>query len=592
MRKLALIFLSVVLAMPLYAQSKAVGQEGAIRRVHAPYFDRDIRWAEAGLFWFGRVDPPGSPGQNYADVRVAYNAEELVIYVNVEDYYIWYDTEATPTSDLTQYDAVAIYLDTAYDRTVFPQPDDYFFLSDLCLYGCGDRSNYRQEARGMGTGWDSAWQGTWTDGTWASWFVNPGPNDNQWDYGWWTYIHIPWSTLGLSNPPPQGTLWGLGVRLYDRDAQPPAGSVAPEYWPETFNEGSPSTWGELAFGLTVYTPLSALVQGTTIIRHGLTGTVEDAWVGGGGNCTGGHEGDPERDNYGGDTSLYVENQSLIADFTCFSKSYLRFSLDAIPPNKTIISATLTLHHWGNANWREAQPSLIWLLTVDEGWEEYTLTWNNAPLARENLTATWVQVITPENNPGWPGVAYCWDATQAVVEAYAAGKPLSIALYTADTNFHSSKYLTSSDTGDWNAAGRPTLTVVWGETLATLRKEAQPVAPAGGQVVTYTLALLGNGQAITLTDNLPSQVGAPGPIQVSGGAQPTYDAGAHRLTWHGSPGVGQPVTITFPITVEVSGPQAVFNTAILTDAEGTVSTSMAVFIVDARQLHLPLVLRNW
>lgn len=565
----------------------------ARRRVYAPYFPETIEWAEAGIFWLGRVDPPGSPGQNYADVRVAYTAEELVIHVNIEDYYIWYDTEATPTSDLTQYDAVAVYLDTTQDRAASPQPDDYLFLSGLCLYGCGDGSNHRQEARGTGAGWDFAWQGAWTDGTWASWWCNPGPNSNDCgiDFGWWSYIHIPWSTLGLSGQPTQGTVWGLGVLLYDRDEQPPAGSVVPENWPDTLDADAPSTWGELAFGLATYTPQSALPQETVVIRRGLgDSAVEDAWVGGGGDCTGGHEGDPEHDNYGGDTGLYVENQSLIADFTCFSKSFLRFYLDDIPSGKTILSATLSLHHWGNANWVEAQPSLIWLFTVDGDWEEYTLTWNNAPLARENLTATWVDVLTPDTFPGWPGVRYGWDATRAVAEAYAAGEPLNIALYTADTNFNSSKYLTSSDAGDWNAEGRPTLVVAWGKPLATVHKQVEPVSPTVGQAATYTLSLLGNGQALTLTDSLPAGISAPGPIATTSGSA-AYSPEQHRITWSGSPGIGSPMTVTFPVTVQMTGPRALSNTAILTDADGYVSTATAVIIVNAYRAYIPTVIRG-
>jgi len=576
-----------------YTVAPAKGWSGTTmevrRRVYAPSFPDTIEWGEAGIFWFGRVDPPGSPGQNYADVRVAYTDEELVFYANVEDYYIWYDTGATSSSDLTQYDAVAIYLDTNYDQATMPQTEDYIFLSGLCLYGCGDGSSYRREARGTGAGWDFTWQGDWADGKWASWFVNPGFNDNQWDYGWWSYVHIPWTTLGLSGPPLQGTVWGLGIQLHDRDAAS-SGLLPIEYWPETCEENSPSTWGELAFGLADYAPVPAVAQGTTFVRRGLgDSVVEDAWVGGGGNCTGGHEGDPEHDNYGDDTGLYVENQSLIADFTCFSKSYLRFTMDDIPPGKTIISATLTLHHWGNADPANAEPSLIWLFTVDGDWEEYTLTWNNAPLARENLTTTWVNVLT--GFPGWPGVAYNWDATQAVAEAHSAGEPLNVALYTSDTNFHSSKYLTSSDTGDWNAEGRPTLTIVWGEVLATVSKEVWPTTPSSGQVVTYTLSLLGSGQAITLTDDLPAEVGVPGPIQVQGGAAATYDPGAHRVSWNGSPDIGQPVTITFPVTIPVGGPLAISNTAVLTDAEGLVSTDTVMFIVDACRLWLPVLLRS-
>ena len=120
MRRFVLLLLSIILVVPSYTHSTVGAQGGIVRRVYAPYFDGEIRWAEAGIFWFGRVAPPGTPGQNYADVRVAYDAEELVVYVNVEDYYIWYDTGAISTSDLTRYDAVAIYLDTTHDRAAAP----------------------------------------------------------------------------------------------------------------------------------------------------------------------------------------------------------------------------------------------------------------------------------------------------------------------------------------------------------------------------------------------------------------------------------------------------------------------------------------
>jgi hypothetical protein len=191
-------------------------------------------------------------------------------------------------------------------------------------------------------------------------------------------------------------------------------------------------------------------DGTVTIRRGLgASVVEDAWVGGGGTCGGGHEGNPDSDNHGSDTSLYVENQELIADFPCFSRSYLRFGLDDIPAGKIIISATLTLHHWGGAS-SSAQPSYIQVFRADDGWEEDTVAWNTGPLAQENLPGTWVQ--TAISAPTWPYDAYTWDVSKAVGAAYVAGEPVTLALYSADTDFHSSKYLTSSEAGDWNAAG--------------------------------------------------------------------------------------------------------------------------------------------
>jgi hypothetical protein len=67
---------------------------------------------------------------------------------------------------------------------------------------------------------------------------------------------------------------------------------------------------------------------------------------------------------------------------------------------------------------------------------------------------------------------------------------------------------------------------------------------------------------------------------------------HRLTWLGVSDVGQPVTIAFPVSVTIVGPLAVFNTVVLTDGVGYVSSDTAVVIVNARQIWLPLLLRDW
>jgi hypothetical protein len=49
----------------------------------------------------------------------------------------------------------------------------------------------------------------------------------------------------------------------------------------------------------------------------------------------------------------------------------------------------------------------------------------------------------------------------VADAYRAGAPLQIVMYTGDGAYHSGKYFSTSDTGEWNAVARPTLTIVWG-----------------------------------------------------------------------------------------------------------------------------------
>ena len=49
-------------------------------------------------------------------------------------------------------------------------------------------------------------------------------------------------------------------------------------------------------------------------------------------------------------------------------------------------------------------------------------------------------------------------SRAVAEAYAAGTPLRLALYSTDGDYHSGKYFWSSDASE---QGRPTLQVRWG-----------------------------------------------------------------------------------------------------------------------------------
>lgn len=584
------LLLSLVTGHWLYAFPTS-GQSPALpRRVNIPYFPDEVTWAQTAIFWFGRNEQ-GVPSRNYADVRLVYTAEALRVRVTVVDYYLWYKVNPTATDDLTQYDAVAIYLDTDCDRAATPQTDDYTFLIGAHHWPNDNATQYHRQARGTGSGWDTTWTGDWTDYEAMSWSCNPGPNSNECgiDYGWTAIFTIPWETLGLSGPPTEGKAWGLGVLLYDRDDEPPAGYVAPDHWPESFDANSPVTWGELHFGYADYEPLPAVPQGTAMIRAASAedNTVEDAWMGGGGLCAGGHEGGSEI-NHGDDTRLFVGTETAPTHFPCFNKSYLRFSLDAIPSGKVIISATLTLHHWGNAEPGQAQPSWVHLFTINDPWDEMTIHWNNAPLAQENVAASWVYPISGQGD--WPGNPYGWDATQAVATAYAEGRPVSIAIYGSDSAQHSSKYLTSSETGDWNAEGRPTLTVVWGQPQAVVSKQVRPVAVTNDDPITYTLSWLGTGEPLTMTDTLPNGLSAPGPISASSG-DAGYDPVARQVVWTGTPTTGEAVTVTFPVTVQIDGPLALCNTATLTANGAYTSSDTALIIVDGYSVYLPLVVRN-
>jgi hypothetical protein len=570
---------------PVQSRQTDIASANPPHRVNIPYFSGDVIWAESAIFWFG-VNDQGAPGRNYVDIRMAYTADGLYIQATVVDYYLWY--KENPSDDLTLYDGISIYLDTNHDRAASPQTDDYTFFIGARQWQ--DMYQYMRQGRGTGTGWDSTWTADWNGLSWMQWWDN-GPNDNSGsiDFGWVANYTIPWDALNRSGPPDEGAVWGLGVQLHDRDDQPPAGYIAPEPWPETLTINSPATWGELNFGYADYQPPAAIPGGTTVVQAAspTDNTVEDSWMGGGGTCGGGHEGGSDT-NHGNEPELFVGSQTAPTDFPCFNKSYLRFSLDSIPAGKVIISATLTLHLWGNAGAPgQAQPSWVSLFTITDPWEEMGITWNNAPLAQENVSASWVYPI-PDNFAGWPGIPYYWDTTQAVAEAYALGIPVSMAIYDSSTEMHSSKYLTSSEAGDWDVEGRPKLTVVWGDPPAMLNKQAAPSWVTNGDMVTYTLSWLGIGQSLTLTDTLPTGLSDPDPLIASSGTV-TYDAGTRIITWTGTPGTGQPVTITYTVTVDVNGPRLIRNSAFLVSPGGS-TTTMAAVCVDCYNIFLPKIMK--
>jgi hypothetical protein len=197
---------------------------------------------------------------------------------------------------------------------------------------------------------------------------------------------------------------------------------------------------------------------------------------------------------------------------------------------------------------------VQLFTVADDWSEAALTWNNAPMARENVATTWVEVIT--TFPGWPGVSNLWDATQAVAEAYAAGKPANLALYSADTAYHSGKYLVSSDTGDWNAQGRPTLIVEWADEQrvplhAGWNWLSFAVAPSGGTGVAATLASL-SGQY----DLVVGEVGtyAAPPALPGLNTLPSLEAGKGYMIRMKQPGElvlrGQRISAAIPLPLAI------------------------------------------
>jgi hypothetical protein len=562
---------------PLHASSLP-----PLRRVNAPHFGASVPIDQTAVFWFGDV----TPHENSTDVRVAYRDGALWVHVDIMDQYLWYDT--TPSaSTLTDWDAVTIYVDKRGNTGSTPTLDSYRFDGQLNWWE--PRNNWQTAYRGNGTTWVPA------PVTFTTWSNQYGPNappnvPGSSYYGWFIGFSIPFTSLGLSGPPPEGTIWGLGIKLHDRDSA--TGPMEPDKsWPEGMSPDHPASWGQLRFGLPGYSLASPVTkQGTTVIRQGLNGvTVQDAVVGGNTLC-GGSLSDYFVQwgnlNYAHSTVFNVQNVEATSEWPCFSKAYITFPLDSLPTAKSIISATLTLHHSGNPG-PPPGPAYIQVLSVDQSWDENTITWNNAPLARENLGGTWIPPVS-EAQP-YPGIPYDWDVSRAVAEAYAAGEPLRLAVYSSNSSKSNGRYFFSSDVEDLNAEGRPTLRVAWGAQAASVNASVLPAAASSGQVLTYTVSLLGTGNAMTLTNDLPALALISAPISAPSGSSGTisYDAANRRVIWYGALSAGTPATLTYPVTLLTSGRQVIHNTVILTDAVSGPVSSTATLIANGLQVYLPL-----
>jgi uncharacterized repeat protein (TIGR01451 family) len=557
--------------------SRPPTQAQATRRVNAPRFGGDVLFSEMAVFWFGQV----GPYENYADVRVGYNDQSLRVYVAAFDRRVWYDDTSPSAAELADWDAVTLYLDRDLDGGNAPGSDDYRFVAQFSWWE--ERDAYQAVYQGNGSSWAMATVPFTTTPGWRG----DAPNNSTDDRGWAMDFVIPFDSLGLAAPPDQGTVWGMAVVLHDRDDA--AGTpIAEKTWPEGTDGSKPGTWAELAFGIPTYTPPSAIPGGTAVIREKLNGAiVPDAAVGGTipNLCPGDSYyiwnmwGDA---NYGDESDFNVQNQSDVADWPCFAKYYVTFPLDAVPSSKVVISATLTLHQFGGSDPSQAEPSLIQVLTVDEAWDEASITWNNAPLALENVSSTWVDTTV---FPGWPGIPRTWDVSGAVAEAYEMGSPVRLVLYEADGAYHSGKHFVASDTDDWNEVARPTLRVLWGDPVGTVGKAASSTVVMPGDTLTYTLTVVGNGQPMTVTDQLPTGVSAP--VSYSPGLVYT----PHLVSWNDQPAAGEPVTLTYAVTVTGSSRAVLWNHALLTQSGGSSDEAAVVVLVDPVRVYLPLLLKT-
>jgi hypothetical protein len=538
------------------------------RRINVPFttaVEPDIPAAERGILWFGEVGPTT---QSYSDVRIIYNNDKLHVVFHIIDRFLYYD--ATPTAgEMPNWDAATLYLNRNGNSGSVPGSGSYRFIGQLDALNANQqdqRPAYDFAYVGNGSGWTETGLAFETAvGTQTT----TGLNNQEDDAGWNITFRIPWSSLGLSGPPAEDTVWGLGLTTHDEDGT----AHEDRSWPEGLISTVPASWGQMHFGLPDYTPPAGVTGSDTVtIRHGENGAVvPDGHVGGATNC-GGYPpfwNTWGNFNYAGDYEINIQNQWNLGDWGCFSKYYITFPLDALPMGQAIVSANLTMFHFGNSLPSEAQPSLIQVFTLDEDWNENTLVWNNAPLALENVARTWVNPLPL----GGAGQYITWDLSRAVAEAYATGQPLRLALYSADSARHSGKYFSSSEAGV--SIRRPTLEITYGSAYGfTLSSNPSLQTADPGGSAQYQLEVAPTGGFSTevtfQTSNIPSGVSVNIP---NGNVTP--------------PG-NKTITITHNNPSQTTG--GLYAVPVTVSGDGIERTINLYLLVNGSQQFLPITLR--
>jgi hypothetical protein len=124
-----------------------------------------------------------------------------------------------------------------------------------------------------------------------------------------------------------------------------------------------------------------------------------------------------------------------------------------------------------------------------------------------------------------------------------------------------------------------------------RKEAIPPAAFAGETITFTITFAGTGEPLTVTDELPTQLGylashasCPGTFDL------TYETNEHQVVYYGTAPVGSTCAIEIGVQVNAGHTLVVTNTAIIDSGTAAYGVSTAV-ILNGRRLYLPVIIRE-
>ena len=559
--KLALLLLMLASLWP----HSSLAQSSTPPTIHVPYSGTTPDPAKGAIFWFGILNQ----ASNSANVRMSHADDSLVVMLHIFDRLVIYDQADSVGRDLTQWDAVSLYLDNQSDLNAPLGAGSYRFDAELSHWQL--RTNYQAAWRRQG----DAWQRAETPFASASGFRG-APNDTLDDRGWTARFQIPFAALGLSSAPSQDTQWRMALVLHDRDEI--TGAPLPsQLWPQAAGLDQPATWGRVAFGAPTYNATGVTAVQTLSLRHGVNQLVaQDGAVGGHSLC--GAQFSPNffngwgDANYAGLTQVNIQNQWDVADWPCFSRYYVTFPLTALPSTAKIVSATLTMQMFGNAGYAEgdAKPSMFQVARVAEEWDERTLTWNNGPTVLENSSWTTVNPMQAGDPAAKP---VNFDVSRAAADAVAAGQPLRLVLYSSDGDYHSGKYFWSADAGE---SLRPLLTIKWGSQGYSISATPRQLVLDGDTTADVELAVaaVNSGETVTLS------VGPSSPAGLEISLEPKTIA---------APG-GKAKLIVSDRTSQNSQQAAVYTVPIRATNGTTEQTATLTVFVNGHELFLPEIVR--
>jgi uncharacterized repeat protein (TIGR01451 family) len=133
-----------------------------------------------------------------------------------------------------------------------------------------------------------------------------------------------------------------------------------------------------------------------------------------------------------------------------------------------------------------------------------------------------------------------------------------------------------------------VTIIRGSALSA-SKSVSSVTAEQNDTLTYTLLVVGTGDAITLTDPIPA-----GTSYINGSAQHnpalgTLTADSTQVRWTGILTAGEALEITFDVTVEAADPMAIVNRAELDTGSG-IGVLTAYTIANGLKTFLPNIMK--